>query len=105
MSALWLENRKLQFRNDIPLPTQVNGEALVRVRLAGICSIDLKLVRGYYPFLGELGHEFVGDVIDAPDKPSWNGERVVGMRNTSCGLCRNCLEGRITHCDHRTVRD
>jgi threonine dehydrogenase-like Zn-dependent dehydrogenase len=60
-------------------------------------------MRGYYPFLGVLGHEFVGDVIDAPDKPSWNGARVVGMINTSCGLCRNCLEERITHCDHAVL--
>jgi threonine dehydrogenase-like Zn-dependent dehydrogenase len=103
MSALWPENKKLEYRNDIPVPTIENGEALVRVRLAGICSTDLELVRGYYPFLGVLGHEFIGEVINAPDKPSWNGARVVGMINTSCGLCRNCLEGRITHCDHRTV--
>ena len=38
----------------------------MRVRLAGICNTDLELVRGYYPFAGVPGHEFVGRVEEAP---------------------------------------
>ncbi len=103
MSALWLENKILEFRDDIIVPEIVPDEALIRVRLAGICSTDLEMIRGYYPFRGVLGHEFVGEVVDAPDDPSWNGARVVGAINTSCGSCQNCQAGRKTHCDHRTV--
>ena len=99
MNGLWLENKKLRYRNDIPIPDIEHGEALVRVRLAGICSTDLEMVRGYYPFQGVLGHEFVGDVNEAPDHPSWKGARVVGAINTSCGYCQNCKAGRIAHCD------
>ena len=36
------------------------GEALVRVVRAGICNTDIELTRGYYPFTGVPGHEFVG---------------------------------------------
>jgi threonine dehydrogenase-like Zn-dependent dehydrogenase len=36
-------------------------EALISVRLSGICGTDLEMLLGYYPFSGELGHEFVGE--------------------------------------------
>ena len=35
-------------------------------RVAGLCHTDLELVRGYYPYAGVLGHEFVGVVDRAP---------------------------------------
>ncbi len=46
----------------MPPPAPGPGEALVRVRLAGICATDLELIRGYMGFRGVLGHEFVGEV-------------------------------------------
>jgi len=78
MQAVWLENKVLGFREDVPVPEPHSGEALVRVRLAGICSTDLELVKGYYPFAGILGHEFVGEIAASPDRPERVGERVVG---------------------------
>lgn len=74
----------------------------MRVRLAGICSTDLELVRGYYPFTGVLGHEFVGEVVQA-DGGLWEGMRVVGEINLACGVCAACREGRPTHCERRSV--
>ncbi len=104
MNALWLENHKLSFRKDVPVPVTQTGEALVRVRLAGICSTDLELVKGYLPFTGIPGHEFVGDVISASTgAEDWTGKRVVGDINLTCGTCEQCLSGRNTHCRKRTV--
>ncbi len=100
MQALWLENHHLSLRT-LPDPS-VPGEALIRVRLAGICSTDLELVKGYYPYTGVLGHEFVGEVMQAPD-PSWVGARVVGEINAVCGDCEPCRKGYPTHCEYRTV--
>lgn len=100
MHSLWLENQTLSLR-DIPRPEKP-GEALIRVRLAGVCGTDLELVRGYYPFTGIPGHEFVGEVVEAPDK-SWIGKRVVGEINAVCGECEQCRNGRPTHCEKRTV--
>ncbi len=100
MQALWLENQKLAMR-DIS-QSKKPDEAFIRIRLAGICSTDLELVKGYYPFTGIPGHEFVGDVIDAPDK-EWIGQRVVGEINAACGKCEQCRDGRPTHCEHRTT--
>lgn len=100
MQALWLADQVLSVR-DVPVP-EARGEALVRVRLSGICGTDLELQRGYYPYDGIIGHEFVGEVVDSPD-PAWSGARVVGDINVSCGECEACAAGRTTHCERRTV--
>ena len=67
MQGLWLEGGELRLRRDIPVSQPPEGEALVRVVRAGICNTDLELVRGYYPFTGILGHEFVGVVEEGPE--------------------------------------
>jgi threonine dehydrogenase-like Zn-dependent dehydrogenase len=100
MNALWLENNRISLR-DISQPRKPN-EALIKIRKAGICSTDLELVKGYYPYTGVIGHEFVGDVIEADDA-SWIGQRVVGEINVVCNQCEQCLNGRPTHCEQRTV--
>jgi threonine dehydrogenase-like Zn-dependent dehydrogenase len=61
-----------------------------------------KLVKGYYPYTGVLGHEFVGEVVEADDL-TWVGQRVVGEINVVCGQCEQCINGRSTHCENRTV--
>jgi threonine dehydrogenase-like Zn-dependent dehydrogenase len=101
MKALWLENNQLQLRSDVPIPEPPPGEALVRVVRAGICNTDLELLRGYYPYTGILGHEFVGVVEHGPKQLV--GQRVVGEINAVCGECRFCRSGQPTHCENRTV--
>ena len=101
MRALWLEDRRLRVRDDVPPPSPGRGEALVRVVAAGICNTDVEMVRGYYPFTGVPGHEFVGVVEEGP--PSLLGRRVVGEINAVCHTCDACRRGNSTHCDHRTV--
>ncbi len=103
MQALWLENNQLNYRDDKPIPKPLDSEALVRVRLAGICATDLELVKGYYPYTGILGHEFVGEIVQAVDAPMRVGERVVGEINIPCGNCEACLKNAPTHCERRTV--
>src|SRR5688500_1453467 len=100
MNALWLENNKIDLR-DVSQPRKPN-EALIKIRKAGICSTDLELVKGYYPYTGILGHEFVGEVVESDDA-SWIGQRVVGEINVVCQRCEQCLNGRSTHCENRTV--
>jgi threonine dehydrogenase-like Zn-dependent dehydrogenase len=100
LRSLWLEDQVLSLR-DIPRPSKP-GEALIRIRLAGICGTDLELARGYYPFTGVPGHEFVGEVVESPDQ-DWIGKRVVGEINVSCGECEQCQNSRPTHCEKRTV--
>ena len=101
MLALWLENKQLQLREDVPLPEPPPGEVRVRVLLAGICNTDVELVRGYYPYAGVLGHEFVGVVEEGPKH--LDGKKVVGEINAVCGHCVACRRGRRSHCSGRTV--
>lgn len=100
MKALWLEERELSLREvETPRPPH---EALVRVLLSGVCGTDIELTRGYYPYEGVIGHEFVGIVEEAPT-PGWAGRRVVGEINVACGTCEPCRLGNPTHCSCRTV--
>lgn len=101
MKGLWLENNQLQLDTNIPVPEPSPGEALVRVLRAGICNTDLELIRGYYPYTGILGHEFVGVVERGPEHLI--NQRVVGEINAACGHCRFCRSGQPTHCENRTV--
>ncbi|MDK2412541.1 alcohol dehydrogenase catalytic domain-containing protein [Aphanizomenon sp. PH219] len=101
MKGLWLENNQLELRTNIPIPEPPPGEALVRVLRAGICNTDLELIKGYYPYTGIIGHEFVGIVEQGPKQLI--NQRVVGEINAACGNCRFCRCGQPTHCENRTV--
>jgi threonine dehydrogenase-like Zn-dependent dehydrogenase len=103
MRGLWLEDRKVSYREDLPMPEVGDGMALIKLSQAGICSTDLEMTRGYYPFTGVPGHEFVGEVVEAPGNESWVGNRVVGEINLTCGRCQACLAGRPHHCENRKV--
>lgn len=87
---------------DRPEPAPAAGEAVIRVRLAGICGTDLEIALGYMGFAGIPGHEFVGVVESSPDS-AWVGRRVVGEINAACGRCDTCSQGLGRHCPHRTV--
>lgn len=88
---------------DVLEPRPAPGEALVALRLAGICGTDLELTRGYKGFRGTLGHELVGTVLESPSAPQWQGRRVVGEINLSCGTCSLCTSGLRSHCATRRV--
>jgi alcohol dehydrogenase len=85
------------------LPNPPDGEALLRVRQAGICNTDIELIKGYAGFRGVLGHEFVGEVETCPSAPTWVGRRIVGEINAACGVCETCRAARPTHCPSRTA--
>ncbi len=84
-----------------PEPQLTERQALVKVSLAGICSTDLQILRGYMGFSGIPGHEFVGAVIDGPD--TLRGQRVVGEINFACGACAMCAQNLQRHCPTRQV--
>ena len=101
MFGLWLEKNTLLLRHSLARPEPRVGESLIKVLLAGICNTDIELIRGYCPFQGVLGHEFVGLVEDGPSQLL--GRRVVGEINATCGYCDYCLNGLLSHCADRTV--
>jgi len=120
MKALRYENEKLSLA-DVARP-DAGGEAVVRVKLSGICNTDLEITRGYAGFQGTIGHEFVGVVESLPEsgavaRPLGRaqsseplltrglvpGDRVVGEINAGCGTCDLCRAGDPRHCLQRTV--
>ncbi|RMH21965.1 MAG: Zn-dependent alcohol dehydrogenase [Acidobacteria bacterium] len=102
MRALYLGPEGLVVRRDHPRPAPREGEALIRLLRAGICSTDLELVKGYAGFHGVLGHEFVG-VVEEPTGGDWAGKRVVGTINLGCRRCPTCIGDGPEHCPERTV--
>ena len=110
MRALVLEDGQLRLCADAPRPAPAADEALIRVSLAGVCSTDLELVKGYAGgFRGVLGHEFVGVVADvgaavgSAGAAEWVGRRVVGTINIGCQRCAVCLGEGPEHCPNRTT--
>jgi alcohol dehydrogenase len=83
-------------------PGAGDGDTLLKIRRAGICSTDLEITRGYMQFRGVLGHEFVADVVSSPNR-DLVGQRVVGEINIVCGRCDLCLSGLSNHCRARSV--
>jgi threonine dehydrogenase-like Zn-dependent dehydrogenase len=111
MRALVYRETGLVLDRNYPTPTPVEGEALIRVLLTGICNTDLEIVRGYMGFQGILGHEFVGVVEEiygdeAQERYGYlKGKRVVGEINAACHRvdCAYCQRGMPTHCPDRTT--
>jgi threonine dehydrogenase-like Zn-dependent dehydrogenase len=99
MIALHFENRHLA-EKETDKPEVRRGEALVKIRYAGICSTDLEILKGYMDFSGIPGHEFIG-TVETPR--SLKGRRVTGEINVSCGKCPMCRRGLAKHCRERTV--
>jgi len=94
---------------DRPVPTLQAGEALIRVRLAGICGTDLHLAEGKRQDAPESlipGHEFMGVVTEVADPADRGlvGRRVVAEPIISCGQCPTCRRGHPHVCERLRVR-
>ncbi len=101
MRALFLaEARRLELR-EVPIPQPRKGEALVRVRVCGICGSDLTVFKtGALAGPGTvLGHEVVADVVDDPTGTWQPGTRVVVYPPRGCGECYWCRRGEPRHCE------
>ena len=90
--------------SDVQMPKPKEGEALLRVKSAGICGSDIGAFRGTnglvsYPRI--IGHEITGEVISIPEnnkngiKP---GDRVIVDPYLYCGHCYPCSIGRTNCC-------
>lgn len=101
MFALVLDDALHLAEVDPPIPEP--HEAVIRVHRAGICGTDLAILRGYADVAGVLGHEFVGEVVEAEMAPQWIGRRVVAEINVACGSCDRCRSGLENHCSRREV--
>ena len=104
MRGLTLDGPKtIAFREDLPDPEEWDPrDAIVAVRLAGLCGSDLHPWHGREPIRwGTIpGHEFVGTVVHAGSavESFREGDRVFGPFSTSCGACPACRRGLSSRC-------
>ena len=101
MKAIFWDGHAVTLDSSYPPPVPDQESAIVKVHLAGICSTDLQIFKGYMNFRGVPGHEFVGSVRQGPE--NWLGKRVVGEINFGCGHCEFCARDLTRHCPNRTV--
>src|SRR5438874_12937531 len=91
---------------DTAVATTRPGQAVVRLRSAGICGSDLSAYRGTSPMVSYprvLGHELLVDVLECADRPDLAGRRAVVEPLVRCGYCRACRAGRYNCCANLRV--
>jgi L-iditol 2-dehydrogenase len=102
-AAVLHANSDLRYE-DCPVPEPGQGEALIRVKAAGICGSDIPRVLNdgahYYPIV--LGHEFSGEVVQTgPGVTSVQpGDRVTAAPLLPCHACADCRRGDYALCRH-----
>ena len=85
-----------------PRPSPGPGEALVRIRRAGVCGTDFHIFEGSHPFLNYprvIGHELSGEIeATGPGGQMKVGQRVSVIPYISCGTCVACRRGKPNCC-------
>jgi 2-desacetyl-2-hydroxyethyl bacteriochlorophyllide A dehydrogenase len=90
---------------ELPLPSPGPGEALLRVRYAGICGSDMQTFAGTQPFATYPrvpGHEFAAEVVEVNGSAPHlsQGLLVTGNPYFNCGRCYSCRRGRVNCCEN-----
>lgn len=87
---------------DIPTPAPGAGQALVRVRMTGVCGSDIPRVLSdgahFYPLV--LGHEIAGEVAAVGEGVAEDlvGRRVAVAPLLPCHACPQCAAGNYAQC-------
>ena len=103
-----LAPRQLEWQ-EAPVPTPGPGEALVKVRVVGVCGSDLHAFRGHSPFVRYplvMGHELALEVVEVADDDGRGlqaGDRVTLEPIISCGKCYPCRHGHPNACTELQV--
>lgn len=91
------------------LPQRKAGEALIKIKAAGICGSDIGAYRGTNPLVSYpriIGHELAGEIVEIDeDNPRGLkvGDRVVIDPYRYCGTCYPCQIGRTNCCENLHV--
>ncbi|MFX0072627.1 MAG: zinc-binding dehydrogenase [Candidatus Hermodarchaeota archaeon] len=103
MKAALYEGKKKIRIVDLPKPKPKKGEALVKVKYAGICGSDLEFYKtGLWPMSCVLGHEICGTIEELGEGiKKWKiGDRVFIDVSLSCGYCFYCQRGYNNLCEN-----
>lgn len=103
MRAVRMESPGVARQIEIPAPEPAEGEALLRVRMVGMCGSDLNTFRGKNPMVSYPripGHEVAATVIEPGNSGLLPGTSVTLSPYTSCGICASCRRRRPNACMH-----
>ena len=91
--------------DDVARPVANAREVLVRVTHSGICGTDYKIFNGSIPvrYPRIMGHEMVGEVVEAADAPFRPGDRVIVDPELYCGACFHCRVGQTHLCPNGSL--
>jgi L-iditol 2-dehydrogenase len=101
MRAVVLEGGGRLAAAELPRPGIGPGELLLRLRGCGLCGSDIaKLGDPAARVPAVLGHEVVGDVVEAGEgvRGFAVGDRVVAAHHVPCGECHYCRRGSESMC-------
>jgi len=88
---------------ELPRPAPRADQVLVQVRYSACCATDFDLIDGTMPDQAKypiiLGHEWSGQVVEAPPgHAELVGRDVVADNLVTCGICPACVGGRPNLC-------
>lgn len=104
-AVFYTPNKPLSIE-DVNEPKIDSTDAIVAVKICGICHTDIAIMKGIYPPRKKppliLGHEIAGEVVEiGPEvKRLRKGHRVTVQSSISCGRCYFCLSGRDNICNN-----
>lgn len=105
MRALTFDGRSVQLDRRWEPAAPAAGDVVLKVRRVAVGPVDAAILRGAAEFTGVLGHELIGEVIEATDPKhrSFIGKRAVVHPVIWCGECAMCQGGLAAHCRARTI--
>lgn len=88
---------------DAPIPEPGPGQAVIRIKYAGICGSDLHIFAGQHPTAKPplvMGHEACGELyaINADRTDIKVGDKVCAHTIRPCNACEGCHQGRENLC-------
>ena len=101
MKALMITAPGTAVIGQVPEPSGTTSEALLRVRMVGMCGSDLTTFRGTNPMVSYpriLGHEIAATVVEPGSSGLLAGTDVTLSPYTACGHCSSCKRGRPNAC-------
>ena len=86
-------------------PALGHNQVLVHVTHSGVCGTDLHIYEGKMPvrYPRIMGHEMIGEVVEAEDPTLKKGTRVIVDPAVYCGMCLNCRLGQTSMCPNGSL--
>ncbi len=101
-AAIWTEVNKVEIK-EVPIPEISNEEALIKVKVAGVCATDFHVMSGMIKICEPpytQGHEICGVVekINTSRTDIKTGMRCIIKTSIGCGICEHCRTGNEYLC-------